>query len=189
MNSTGVAHSTPFRSAKIALRASASAASTGAEAVGEGGVELAREGDRGAVGDLELHRDDGGDLAVDEARRHSGKRVADRAAGALASVQDGEPKGRLIGQDRAELHSADEAAAPAPVLEHEHPVVARPVIAAVTDVVEDVVVVAARELYDATGELCDLAQKLCALNNYFEDWPTDAEAASATDDDFVDEDD
>jgi hypothetical protein len=52
----------------------------------------------------------------------------------------------------------------------------------------DVGVVAARELSEATGELSDLAQKLCALNNYFEDWPTDAEAARA-DDDFVDEDD
>jgi hypothetical protein len=53
----------------------------------------------------------------------------------------------------------------------------------------DIGLVAARELSDATGELSDLAQKLCALNNYFEDWPTDAEAASATDDDFFDEDD
>jgi len=47
---------------------------------------------------------------------------------------------------------------------------------------------AARELSDATGEMGDLARKLFALNNYFEDWPTDAEAATASDDDFFDAD-
>jgi hypothetical protein len=52
----------------------------------------------------------------------------------------------------------------------------------------DVGLLAARELSEATGEGAELAQKLCALNNYFEDWPTDDEAASATDDDFFDED-
>ena len=51
----------------------------------------------------------------------------------------------------------------------------------------DVGLVAARELSEATGEAADLAQKLSALNNYFEDWPTDEEAASATDEDFFDE--
>lgn len=50
----------------------------------------------------------------------------------------------------------------------------------------DVGLVAARELSEATGEVADLAVKLSALNNYFEDWPTDAEAANATDDDFFD---
>lgn len=52
----------------------------------------------------------------------------------------------------------------------------------------DVSLIAARELSDETGEVGDLAKKLFALNNYFEDWPTDAEAASATDEDFFDED-
>jgi len=52
----------------------------------------------------------------------------------------------------------------------------------------DVGLIAARELSDETGEVGDLAKKLFALNNYFEDWPTDAEAASATDEDFFDED-
>jgi hypothetical protein len=52
----------------------------------------------------------------------------------------------------------------------------------------DVGLIAARELSDATGETGDLARKLFALNNYFEDWPTDAEAATATDDDFFDAD-
>jgi|SRR5580704_7077457 hypothetical protein len=53
----------------------------------------------------------------------------------------------------------------------------------------DVGLIAARELSDSTGELANLAQKLFALNNYFEDWPTDAEAASATDEDSFEDDD
>ncbi len=51
----------------------------------------------------------------------------------------------------------------------------------------DVGLVAVRELSEATGEVADLADKLSSLNNYFEDWPTDEKAASATDDDFFDE--
>jgi hypothetical protein len=52
----------------------------------------------------------------------------------------------------------------------------------------DVGLVAAREFSGETGDLGELAQKLFALNNYFEDWPTDEEAASATDEDFFDDD-
>jgi hypothetical protein len=52
----------------------------------------------------------------------------------------------------------------------------------------DVGLIAARELSEATGEVADLAQKLSALNNYFEDWPTDEEAANAEEDDFLEED-
>jgi len=51
----------------------------------------------------------------------------------------------------------------------------------------DVGLVAAREFSGETGDLDELAQKLFALNNYFEDWPTDEEAASATDEDFLDD--
>jgi hypothetical protein len=51
----------------------------------------------------------------------------------------------------------------------------------------DVGLIAVRELSEPTGEVSDLAQKLFVLNNYFEDWPTDAEAASATDEDFDDD--
>ena len=51
----------------------------------------------------------------------------------------------------------------------------------------DVGLVAVRELSEATGEVGDLVGKLSALNNYFEDWPTDDEAANATDDDFFDD--
>jgi hypothetical protein len=51
----------------------------------------------------------------------------------------------------------------------------------------DVGLIAARELSEATGEVGELAGKLYALNNYFEDWPTDDEAANATDDDFFDD--
>lgn len=53
----------------------------------------------------------------------------------------------------------------------------------------DVGLIAARELSDATGDVKVLAEKLMSLNNYFEDWPTDAKAASATDEDFFDDDD
>ncbi len=51
----------------------------------------------------------------------------------------------------------------------------------------DVGLVAARELSDATGEVRELAKKLFALNNYFEDWPTDEKAANATEEDFFDD--
>jgi hypothetical protein len=51
----------------------------------------------------------------------------------------------------------------------------------------DVGLVAAREFDGATGELNELAEKLFSLNNYFEDWPTDEEATSATDEDFEDD--
>ncbi|MGA9485093.1 MAG: hypothetical protein WBV48_24450, partial [Candidatus Acidiferrales bacterium] len=52
----------------------------------------------------------------------------------------------------------------------------------------DVGLVAAREFDGAKGELNNLAEKLFSLNNYFEDWPTDEEAASATDEDFFEDD-
>jgi len=48
----------------------------------------------------------------------------------------------------------------------------------------DVGLVAARALSGATGVEGDLVQKLFALNNYFEDWPTDEEAANAKDEDL-----
>jgi hypothetical protein len=51
----------------------------------------------------------------------------------------------------------------------------------------DVGLIAVRELAEATGEVAELADKLSSLNNYFEDWPTDEQAANATDDDFFDE--
>jgi hypothetical protein len=51
----------------------------------------------------------------------------------------------------------------------------------------DVGLIAVRELAEATGEVAELADKLSSLNNYFEDWPTDEQAASATDDDFFDD--
>ena len=46
--------------------------------------------------------------------------------------------------------------------------------------------VAARELSGATGDEGKLVPKLLALNHYFEDWPTDQEAATATDDGLLD---
>jgi hypothetical protein len=48
----------------------------------------------------------------------------------------------------------------------------------------DVGLIAARELSAANGVEGDLVQKLLALNNYFEDWPTDELAATAKDEDF-----
>jgi hypothetical protein len=48
----------------------------------------------------------------------------------------------------------------------------------------DVGLIAARELPDAKGVEADLVQKLFALNNYFEDWPTDELAANAKDEEF-----
>jgi hypothetical protein len=51
----------------------------------------------------------------------------------------------------------------------------------------DVGLIAVRELADATGEVAELPDKLSSLNNYFEDWPADEQAANATDDGFFDE--
>jgi hypothetical protein len=55
----------------------------------------------------------------------------------------------------------------------------------------DVGLIAVRELSEADGAAQELSSRLMALNSYFEDWPTDEKAASATDDDFFegDEDD
>jgi len=47
---------------------------------------------------------------------------------------------------------------------------------------------AARELENAKGELAALVDKLYCLNNYFEAWPADEKAATATDEDFFDDD-
>jgi hypothetical protein len=52
----------------------------------------------------------------------------------------------------------------------------------------DVGVIAALELDAATGDAKELANTLYALNNYFEDWPTDEEAARLRDDDFFESD-
>jgi Tsi6 len=47
--------------------------------------------------------------------------------------------------------------------------------------------IAAREFENAKGELAVLVDKLCCLNNYFEAWPTDEKAATATDEDFFED--
>ena len=52
----------------------------------------------------------------------------------------------------------------------------------------DVGLIAAREFANAKGELAVLADKLYCLNNYFEAWPTDEKAATATDEDFFEDD-
>jgi len=52
----------------------------------------------------------------------------------------------------------------------------------------DVGLIAVRELADSDGEAYELSEKLMELNNYFEDWPTDEKAASATEQDFFEED-
>jgi Tse6 toxin immunity protein Tsi6 len=50
----------------------------------------------------------------------------------------------------------------------------------------DVGLIAAREFENAKGELAALVVKLDGLNNYFEAWPTDEKAATATEEDFFD---
>ena len=108
----------------------------------DGGVELAREDERRAVGDLELHGDDGRYLALDEARRDAGERVVGGAARSLAGVEDGEAQRALVGEHRPEVHAAHLPAAPVVLLEQQQPVLALGVEDAVPDEVEDVVVVA-----------------------------------------------
>jgi hypothetical protein len=51
----------------------------------------------------------------------------------------------------------------------------------------DVGLIAAREFENAKGELAVLVDKLYCLNNYFEAWPTDEKAATATDEDFFED--
>lgn len=52
----------------------------------------------------------------------------------------------------------------------------------------DVGLIAAREFENTKGELTVLADKLYCLNNYFEVWPTDEKAATATDEEFFEDD-
>ena len=52
----------------------------------------------------------------------------------------------------------------------------------------DVGLIAAREFENAKGELAVLVDKLYCLNNYFEAWPTDEKATTATDEDFFEDD-
>ena len=51
----------------------------------------------------------------------------------------------------------------------------------------DVGLIAVRELEGGPYELQQLADKLHVLNAYFEDWPTDQQAAGVTDDDFLED--
>ena len=52
----------------------------------------------------------------------------------------------------------------------------------------DIGLIAVREFEETNDpDLAQFAQDLGILNNYFEDWPTDEQAANATDDDFWDE--
>jgi hypothetical protein len=51
----------------------------------------------------------------------------------------------------------------------------------------DIGLIAAREFENAKGELAALVDKLYSLNNYFEAWPTDEKAATATDEDFFED--
>jgi hypothetical protein len=50
----------------------------------------------------------------------------------------------------------------------------------------DIGLVAVRELEGVPWVDQNFLDKLHVLNSYFEDWPTDEQAASATDDDFFD---
>ena len=139
MNRTGVAHSTSFcvgedrpprlgdgRVDRLALR--------------EDRVELGREEDRRAIGDLELHPDDGRDLALDQARGDARERVVDRAARALARVQDDELQRLAVADDRREAVGADDVTEAVLVLEQQGAFLVGAVEAAVADEVEDVVV-------------------------------------------------
>ena len=110
------------------------------ETVGEGGIELGAEHDRSPIRDLELHPDDRGDLAFDQARRDAREWVLDRAPTAFARVEDGQPEGHLVCQDRAELDAADSSSATLLVLEQQDPIVGVVVVPAMADVVEDVVI-------------------------------------------------
>lgn len=51
----------------------------------------------------------------------------------------------------------------------------------------DIGLLAVREFADGPEELAELSEKLFELNNYFEDWPTDEEAASRTKEDSWEE--
>ena len=136
-NRTGVPHSTSLSSAKTSSRACVTAASTGWPSASVR-VELAAEDDRSPVGDLELHRDDGGDLAFDEARGDARERVLERDARAFAGVQEDEPQRRLVVEDRRQLLAADRATPARVVLEQEGALAARSVEASMADEVEDV---------------------------------------------------
>ena len=111
------------------------------EAVGQRAVELAGERRGGAVGDGELHRDDGGAVLLDQALRHPAERVGAVDAGGLAGVEQDQPQRVVVAQVGAEDGRADLGAAPVPVLEVDDAVLDPVVVVAVADEVQDVDVV------------------------------------------------
>ena len=109
-------------------------------AIRQRGIELRREHDGRTIRDLELHADDGGNLALDQARRHAGEWILDRAATSLASVEHGQPKRDFVLQDRAQLDAGDAAGTAEIVFEKDDTVVCVVVVATMPDVMEDVIV-------------------------------------------------
>ena len=97
----------------MALRASATAASTGRPAA-SAPYKRGSEFDGGVVADCELHRDDGGDAPAHQGVRHPGERVGRVSAARLAGVEYRQPQAGVITQHDTEIAAGDRQAAPCP---------------------------------------------------------------------------
>jgi hypothetical protein len=116
-------------------------------------VETVGEGDRGVVGDLELHADDGGNAVLDEAAGHPGEGIDVRAACSLAGVEDRQAQAAHVMQQHAEVAAGDLVGGVVVVFEHQHAALGALVIGAVPDVMKDVQILAGRQ------RLIELAQR------------------------------
>src|SRR4051794_29828027 len=109
---------------------------------GERAVELVGEGQRAGVGDRELHRDDCGDVVLQEAGGDAGERVLRRSLGGFAGVEHSQAQAAATAEQRAELLATDAMRTPVFALEDETAFAAVVVVLAVADVVKDVEVLA-----------------------------------------------
>ena len=125
-----------------------------AETLAEEPVELVAEVERRAVGDLGLHRHDGGQALADEGLAHPGKGVAAARACTLTGIEDGELESARVMQQGSETGARDEVGAGVVLtLEGENAFLRDLVEAAVADEMEDVEVLEQRALQVGQGGL------------------------------------
>ena len=139
MNRTGVAHSIVPCSTKIALRASDTAASTGARPP----IRLVYSSSANRIAAASLIANcmaiTAGTPSWTSVVAIAGERVGEAGAGAVARVEHDEAQRRLVGQQARQLAAVElGVAGPVVVLEVQHPVAARREVA-VPDVVQHVV--------------------------------------------------
>ena len=116
------------------------------QSVGQGSVEVTREGDGRAVGDGELHGDDGGRVLLDQALGHAAVGVGLVDVGGAAGVEDDEPKRVVVADEGSEHRRGDRRAATVVVAEVQDPFLEPRVELTVPDEVQHVDVIRAQPL-------------------------------------------